>query len=182
MTLELNKYDITHKDDCLIIEHKDYETVFKFSKKELEILRDFLNLEYLKKSNLFLTEEQIYKINQKCSNLEIEQSIKNNVIEIRIEIGEIFGGSCYDNSNPQEYFTKLSINDVIIFNEIFDILIPNLSFIQHIQIMNLLKETIKPKFETEHGYYGNLINYEIWYIPLETLLIIISEIKKIKNV
>jgi hypothetical protein len=153
-----------------------YEDSYKeLSIEEIEKLKKFLNF-----NNLFkfeLSKEQIDFIN---SNLDyvsnITQSIYDNQIKIKIETGGVSGGSCWDDSDPQDYSNNVSISDVTIFDSIFDVLIPNITHLKSRKILKLLESKVDFKYESDYEYYGNSTDYKIWNIPLEIFYETLNEV------
>jgi hypothetical protein len=148
----------------------------ELSIEEIEKLKNFLN-KNSKNFKFELSKKQIDEIN---SNLDyvsnISQSIYDNQIQIKIETGGVSGGSCWDDSDPQDYSNNVSISDITIFDSIFEVLILNITHLQSRKVLKLLESKIDFKYKSDYEYYGNSTDYKIWNIPLETLYETINEV------
>ena len=122
-----------------------------------------------------LTDEQIKHINNTISDSwnqgifrepwGIDVSEKGYVIYQRHETGGISGGSCWDSSNPQPYTSHEKRPDWEAMNLVLKEICPDISYLKYKSIEGLVKDSSK----TEYKYYGNCTDFDIWFLPLETL-------------
>lgn len=92
---------------------------------------------------------------------------------IKIEIGGVSGGSCWDNSNPKPY-----TSDYIIFNIddfIYDILLDVNYNIPLLISRNIKNECTKEYINTEYEYYGNNTCYRNIEIDFDKMADILFE-------
>ena len=121
-----------------------------------------------------LTEEDIININKSLDDSWNQgiykepfgvESIKDYVIYQRHETGGVSGGSCWDSSDPQPYYNDKKRPNWDALDEVLKLLCPEITYLKYKGIKNLITSTD----ETDWEYYGNRTNYDIWYLPLETL-------------
>lgn len=122
-----------------------------------------------------LTDSQIAAINEKvCDGWNqgifkepwgIDVKEKGFVIYQRHETGGVSGGSCWDDSNPQAYSNVDPRPHWQALEVTLATVCPNLSYSSYIEIEKLVKDSS----ETDWEYCGNCTEYQIRYLPLETL-------------
>ncbi len=120
-----------------------------------------------------LTEEQIKEINKKCPYNQgiffepygIPLGIKEKVIYTRYETGGYSGGSCWDDSDPQPYYSNPPEDKFKVLDLVLEILKPGISYLDYKKIDSIIHDNS----ETEYEYYGNSTNWHIDYIKLSDL-------------
>lgn len=85
---------------------------------------------------------------------------------IRIEIGGVSGGSCWDNSNPKPYTCDYINVDT---DFIYDILLEVDKNIPFLICRNIKKECVTESINTEYEYYGNCTQYRDIKIDFEKM-------------
>jgi len=121
-----------------------------------------------------LTENDIKEINNKITDSEqgiwrepygINVKEKGLVIYQRHETGGVSGGSCWEDSNPQYYSSDEDRPEWQALDLTLKKLYPDISYLKYKEIEKLIIYAN----DTDYEYYGNRTDYDIWYLPLETL-------------
>ncbi len=121
-----------------------------------------------------LTEADIKEINSKVKDSWnegifkepnwIPTDIKEPVIYMRWNTGGVSGGSCWDDSDPQEYYgdskPRFTVLDLVLKK-----LRPDLSYLDY----KLVEGLIRSNTGTRYEYYGNYDDYEVEFIVLSDL-------------
>lgn len=85
---------------------------------------------------------------------------------IRVEIGGVSGGSCWDDSNPAPYTCDYVNVDT---DFIYDILMEIDQNIPFLICRNIKKECVSESIDTEYEYYGNCTRYRNIKIDFEKM-------------
>ncbi len=107
-----------------------------------------------------------------CANKkEIDE---NSFIYSKHAIGGVSGGSCWESSNPQPYYSdepdpELSTELDLIFESIC----PNISYLCYRKV----ESKIKSDEEIDYEYYGNRTDYRIHYLSIRDLYDTLMEFK-----
>lgn len=101
---------------------------------------------------------------------ELEQinrlKISRNFLSIEHNIGGVSGGSCWEDSDPKEYFNIDKRPDFESLYKLLEELVPNISFLNVRKIEN---ELVKEFDYTDYEYYGNSTTNNVRYICLDDL-------------
>lgn len=120
-----------------------------------------------------MNSELIIKINDKCPYEQgifkepygIPVHIKEHVVYTRYDVGGVRGGSCWDDSNPQEYYNDEPKNKLKVLDIVLKELYPDIKYLHYKQIEKLWHV----HHETEYEYYGNSTDWKCEYIILSEL-------------
>ena len=95
----------------------------------------------------------------------------NGCIFHRYETGGVSGGSCWDDSDPQEYHVSKQDNEFRKLDDLLSDVVPKLSFLEYKKINRLVKHNS----EEDTEYYGNCTYYSVEYIMLDVLYDTLTE-------
>lgn len=126
-----------------------------------------------------LTPEDIEQINKNCpSEWEIdsqgifvepygvpEKYRGQQLVYMRWSPGGISGGSCREDSDPQPYSNSNSKPSFTCLDMVLRVIYPEISYLEYKEI----ESKIINSEETDYEYYGNCTEYEMIFIPLETI-------------
>jgi len=121
-----------------------------------------------------LTEEQITNINSSIIDswnqgvfvepYGISTAEKLPVIYQRYKTGGVTGGSCWER-NMRNYKNDEPRPNWEALDKVLTELCPNITYLQY----KAIEQLVINANESDEDYYGNREEYDIWYLPLETL-------------
>ena len=90
----------------------------------------------------------------------------DDFIWVQFETGGTSGGSCWDDSDPQDYHCDGEMPEFIGFYKLLELTVPTLGFLQ----VKLMEHDLIHSFDyTNYEYYGNCTNYDIKYAKLSDI-------------
>ena len=96
-------------------------------------------------------------------NQHYDENFELSFIWLVHETGGVRGGSCWDSSDPQEYINNEEMPEFVAFDEVLNIVYPDIS---HLQYNVIWSEFVKEIDYRDCEYYGNYTDYEIKYVSL----------------
>ena len=101
--------------------------------------------------------------NNTFKNQHYDENFESNFIWMVHETGGVRGGSCWDSSDPHEYINNEEMPEFVAFDEVLNIVYPDIS---HLQYNVIWSEFVKEIDYRDCEYYGNYTDYEIKYVSL----------------
>ncbi len=97
-------------------------------------------------------------------------------IGVKIKSGGVEGGSCWDDSNPQEYHISYTLPDLtnLVINIIGEFF-PDVTLVQYTK--NFTNLVCKGEY-TNYEYYGNRDDYATAYVTVESLYNALKALEK----
>ena len=96
-------------------------------------------------------------------NQHYDENFELSFIWLVHETGGVRGGSCWDSSDPQEYINNEKMPEFVAFDEVLNIVYPDIS---HLQYKAICSQFVKEIDYRDGEYYGNYTDYEIKYVSL----------------
>ena len=122
-----------------------------------------------------LTDTQIQEIN-KIDRYDSDQGIyttpfglekiEGKIIYQRHHVAGHSGGGYWDGANARYYKTDEPRPAWRVLDEVLKIICPDISYLRYREIESLVQVD---NYDDDSDYYGNNSEYDIYYIPLETL-------------
>ena len=125
-----------------------------------------------------MTYSELRKIAKEFQDDFLCENAPKNALYCTHETGGISGGSCWDDSEPEEYYNDDPMDEFEEFHNVIKKIVPNISLEQ---IEKMENELVKETSEVEYEYYGNEKWYTVRYVNLKDLYDYLIENKLICN-
>jgi hypothetical protein len=106
--------------------------------------------------------ERIYSAKLKWNDFRYQS---RTILTVEWATGGYSGGNCWDDSDPQPYYTGNVEQNLHDLDKILEKVCPTISFLQY----KLLCENIKYGTRTEYEYYGNSTTYSTKSISVDDI-------------